>query len=80
MLTFTFAMLLIREVSFILSGMALCHMAYKLFVAGVQAGGAEEMSLGTYIKLKGGGPGLVFVTLGAAIILYTIATAGRLGP
>jgi len=60
--------------------MALCVMGYRLFLAGITAGGAEEMTFGKSFKLKGGGPGIVFVALGATIIVYTITTAGRLSP
>jgi len=80
MVLVTFSLLLIREIAFIGSGLALCHMAYKLFIAGVQDGGAEEMTLGKYLKVKGGGPGIVFVTLGAMIILYTISTSTQMEP
>ncbi|MDB4278128.1 hypothetical protein N9917_00795 [Deltaproteobacteria bacterium] len=78
MVVFTFTLLVLREITFILSGLALCYMAFRLFLAGVDSGGAEEMTLGKYLKLKGGGPGLVFVCLGAFIIIYTIAKSGRL--
>jgi hypothetical protein len=78
MTAFTLALLILRELAFIATGVLLCRMGFILFLKGVDAGGAEEFSLGTYIKLKGGGPGIVFVTLGAAVIIYSIATAGRL--
>lgn len=77
---FTLTLLILRELAFIAAGWALCHMAYRLFMAGVDAGGAEEMTLGKYMKLKGGGPGIVFVALGSAIIVYSIYSAGRLEP
>jgi len=80
MTAFALSLVILRELAFIGTGAVLCHMGYRLFLAGVDAGGAEELSLGTYIKLKGGGPGIVFATLGAAVIIYTITTTGRLEP
>ena len=80
MAAFTFILLTLRELAFIGAGMALCQMGYRLFMAGVEGGGAEEMTFGKYLRLKGGGPGIVFVSLGTVIIVYLIATAGKLEP
>jgi len=80
MLAFTFVLIILRELAFIASGMALCVMAFRLFATGITSGGAEEMTFGDYIKVRGGGPGIVFVCLGAVIIIYSISTAGHLEP
>jgi hypothetical protein len=78
MLQYTISLLFLRELAFILSGVALCWMAYRLFLVGVQEGGAEEVSIGTYLRVKGGGPGTVFALLGAGVLIYAIMHAGRM--
>jgi len=78
MVAFAFTLLILRELAFIASGVMLCQMAYKMFLKGVDTGGADEMSFGTYVTVKGGGPGIVFVCLGTVVIVYSISTAGRL--
>jgi 5-methylcytosine-specific restriction endonuclease McrA len=68
----------VREMAFVLVGLAMIHMAYRLFLSGIDTGGAEELSVGKWIQVKGGGPGIAFACLGAGIVIYTISMTGRL--
>ena len=78
MVVWLMGLLFLREMAFVAVGLAMIHMAYQLFLAGVINGGADELTVGTWIKVKGGGPGIAFACLGAGIVVYTIATTGRL--
>jgi len=61
----------IYDLTYGVIGLLIMFMAYRLFTQGILKGGAQELTFGKWIKVKGGAPGIFFAIIGAAVIIHT---------